>query len=189
MLAFIYLFIFDITACHRHLSHPKYSFIIFNGIRAISHFLYTFLLYFYIWKHLTWKSNQCFPELLILYSLKNYLFGCTPSSLWYVGFLVVVCELFCGMGDLVLWPGTEPPGLLNWEGSLSHRTTREVPLILYFVSKDSGQICPSVLKAGALGQPRGMECGGRRERVLEWGDTCTPVADSCQCMAKPTTIL
>ena len=22
-----------------------------------------------------------------------------------------------------------------------------------------------------------------------WGDTCTPVADSCQCMAKTTTIL
>ena len=32
-------------------------------------------------------------------------------------------------------------------------------------------------KDNALEQPRGM------------GDTCTPVADSCQCMAKTTTIL
>ena len=36
-------------------------------------------------------------------------------------------------------------------------------------------------KASALGQPRGMEWG--------WGCTCTPVADSCQCMAKTITIL
>ena len=41
-----------------------------------------------------------------------------------------------------------------------------MPLILYFVSKDSGQICPSALKAGALGQPIGMEWGGRWEGVL-----------------------
>ena len=40
------------------------------------------------------------------------------------------------------------------------------------------------LEAGALGQPRGSW-----EGVWEWGDTCTPVADSCQCMAKTTTIL
>ena len=31
----------------------------------------------------------------------------------------------------------------------------------------------------------GWEVGG----VLGWEDTCTPVADSCQCMAKTTTIL
>ena len=24
---------------------------------------------------------------------------------------------------------------------------------------------------------------------IKWGDTCTPMADSCQCMAKTTTIL
>ena len=39
------------------------------------------------------------------------------------------------------------------------------------------------LKAGALGQPWGV---GGDFRI---GDTCTPMADSCQCMAKTTTIL
>ena len=44
------------------------------------------------------------------------------------------------------------------------------------------------LDTGAPGQPRGMGWGGR------WGgfrmvDTCTPVADSHQRMAKTTTIL
>ena len=45
-----------------------------------------------------------------------------------------------------------------------------------------------VLRAGALGRPRGMgeEGGGRGD----WdGDTCKSMADSCQCMAKNTTIL
>ena len=32
----------------------------------------------------------------------------------------------------------------------------------------------------------GGEAGGRGSR---WWDTCTPMADSCQCMAKSTTIL
>ena len=46
-----------------------------------------------------------------------------------------------------------------------------------------------VLKVGALGQPKGMEWGGRWEWGSGWGDTCTAVADSRQCMAKTTTIL
>ena len=45
------------------------------------------------------------------------------------------------------------------------------------------------LKAGALGQLRGRGWGGRWEGGFGMGDTCTPVADSCQCMAKTTTIL
>ena len=45
------------------------------------------------------------------------------------------------------------------------------------------------LKAGALGQPRGVEWGGRWKGGLRQGDTCTTVADSCQCMAKTTAIL
>ena len=44
-------------------------------------------------------------------------------------------------------------------------------------------------KAGALGQPRGMESGGRQAGGhLGWG-TRAPVTDSCQRMAKTTTIL
>ena len=38
------------------------------------------------------------------------------------------------------------------------------------------------LKVGALGNPGGWD--GRQD-----GETCTPVADSCQCMAKTTIIL
>ena len=41
------------------------------------------------------------------------------------------------------------------------------------------------LKASALGQPRGM---GREQGSGE-GDTCTPMADSYQCMAKTTTTI
>ena len=40
------------------------------------------------------------------------------------------------------------------------------------------------VKAGALGQPRGMGWGGRREGHSGWGDTYAPMADSCRCMAK-----
>ena len=44
------------------------------------------------------------------------------------------------------------------------------------------------LKAGTLGEPRGMESGGRGEGCSGCGDTCIPVTDSCQYMAKTTTI-
>ena len=43
-----------------------------------------------------------------------------------------------------------------------------------------------MLGAGAWGRSRGMMWGGRWE--WEWfmfGSSCTPVADSCQCMPKP----
>jgi len=33
--------------------------------------------------------------------------------------------------------------------------------------------------AGALGRPRGMVQGGRREGGFRMGNTCIPVADSC----------
>ena len=35
----------------------------------------------------------------------------------------------------------------------------------------------------------GMRWGGRWERGFRMGSTCIPMADSCQCMAKTTTIL
>ena len=44
-------------------------------------------------------------------------------------------------------------------------------------------------KAGALGQLRGIGWEGMWEGGSGWGDTCIPVANSCQCMAKTTTIL
>ena len=45
------------------------------------------------------------------------------------------------------------------------------------------------LKAGARGRPWGMGWGGRREGSSGWGTHVTTMADSCQCMAKTTTIL
>ena len=42
-----------------------------------------------------------------------------------------------------------------------------------------------MLGAGALGWPRGMVWGGRWEGGFKIGNTCTPVAGSCWCMAKP----
>ena len=42
-----------------------------------------------------------------------------------------------------------------------------------------------MLGAGALGRPRGMVQGGRWEGVQDGEHICTPVADSCWCMAKP----
>ena len=40
-------------------------------------------------------------------------------------------------------------------------------------------------QGGALGRPRGMRLGGG----IVMGNTCKSMADSCQCMAKTTTIL
>ena len=41
-----------------------------------------------------------------------------------------------------------------------------------------------MLGAGALGRPRGILWGGRREESSGWGGTCIPVADSFWCLAK-----
>ena len=46
-----------------------------------------------------------------------------------------------------------------------------------------------VLGAGAPGRPRGMGWGGSFEGGIGMGDTCKSMADSCQCMAKTTTIM
>ena len=42
-----------------------------------------------------------------------------------------------------------------------------------------------MLGAGALGWPREMIWGERWEGGFRIGNSCTAVADSCQCMAKP----
>ena len=45
-----------------------------------------------------------------------------------------------------------------------------------------------VLRPGALGRPRGIGWRGRWEGGIGMGNTCKPMADSFQCMTKPTTI-
>ena len=52
---------------------------------------------------------------------------------------LVVLSLSCSMWDLVLWPGIEllPPAMRVQ--SLSHWTTREVPLIFFYIPLNTGQ--------------------------------------------------
>jgi len=48
------------------------------------------------------------------------------------------------------------------------------------------------MRQGAQGQGTGMTLKdgvGREGGEVQEGDTCTPMADSCQCMARNTTIL
>ena len=49
-------------------------------------------------------------------------------------------------------------------------------------------------ETGCLGlvywnDPEGWDAEGGMGEGFRMGNTCTPMADSCQCMAKPTTIL
>ena len=44
------------------------------------------------------------------------------------------------------------------------------------------------LRPGALGRPRGIGWRGRWEGGIRMGNTCRSMADSFQCMTKPTTI-
>ena len=63
------------------------------------------------------------------------------SLLQHSASLVAACEVFscdmqilsCGMWDLVPWPGIKPRTPAMGAESLSHWTTREVPLPIYFV--------------------------------------------------------
>ena len=55
--------------------------------------------------------------------------------IWLCQVLLAACGIFsCGTQDLVLWPGIKPlpPALGVW--SLSHGTTKEVPLLTYKIS-------------------------------------------------------
>ena len=45
-----------------------------------------------------------------------------------------------------------------------------------------------VLGPGALGRPRGIRVEREVGGGIEMGNTCNPMADSFQCMTKPTTI-
>ena len=74
----------------------------------------------------------------------------------------------------------EGKGGMIWENSIE---TCILPYVIDHQSKFDAW--NKALKLGTLGQPRGMGWGGR----FGMADTCSPVADSCQCIAKTTTIL
>ena len=70
----------------------------------------------------------------------------------------------------------EGKGGMIWEGSIE-------TCILSYVKWTVGPGLMHETRAGTLGRPRGMGWGGRQE------NTCKSMANSCQCMAKITTIL
>ena len=53
------------------------------------------------------------------------------------------------------------------------------------VAAKSLQLCPTLCDPITLRDGRGRDVGGG----FRMGNTCTPVADSWQCIAKPTTLL
>ena len=79
----------------------------------------------------------------------------------------------------------EGEGGMIWENSIE---TRILPYVKQITS-------PRVMHETGLSEPvhwdnpGGWDGEGGTGEGVQDGDTCTPVADSCQCMAKTTTIL
>ena len=92
-------------------------------------------------------SILSFKNVLLMNTFKNYLFIACGIYLCCGMQDLISCSirtLSCGMWDVVLWLGIEPrpPALGAW--SLSHWTTREVPLYLplfLFLDVSSGGSC------------------------------------------------
>ena len=80
----------------------------------------------------------------------------------------------------------EGEGGMIWEDSIE---TCILPYVKQIISHQSKfDAWNRALKAGALRQPRGM--GGEESgRGVQNEETRVPVANSCKCMAKTTTIL
>ena len=73
------------------------------------------------------------------------------------------------------------------EGGMICENSTETSILLYVKQMTS----PSSMHETGRSEPVHWDNpeGWDRERGLGSGDTCTPKADSCQCMAKITTIL
>ena len=71
---------------------------------------------------------------------------------------------------------------MTWENSIE-------TCILSYVKQiaSPGSMHETVLRSGAVGWPWGMEWGGRWEGVQD-GEHMYTHADSCECMAKTTTV-
>ena len=68
----------------------------------------------------------------------------------------------------------EGEGGMFWENGI------ETCNIIYETNRQSRfDVGYRMLGAGALGQPRGMVRGGRREGGSGMGNTCIPIVDSC----------
>ena len=76
-----------------------------------------------------------------------------------------------------------------WEKARVGRYERIALKHVYYHMKNRRPVHEAGFKAGALRQPRGIDWGGRWEEGSGWWNKCPPMTDSCQCMAKTTTIL
>ena len=93
----------------------------------------------YMWSYRNVESSFLLPlhGQIYLFLILIYWFVCAGFWLWHTGFLIFIATcgiLSCSTWDLVSWPGIEhgPPALGAW--SLSHWTTREVPLVRSLVT-------------------------------------------------------
>ena len=78
------------------------------------------------------------------------------------------------------WKQPRCPSADEWIRKLWYIYTME-----YYSAIKKMHLWYRMLRAGALGWPRGMGWGRSWKRGFRMGNTCTPMADSSQCMAKP----
>ena len=76
-----------------------------------------------------------------------------------------------------------------WVGCIKRTTSKHVYYLWWNRSPAQVGCMRQGLRAGALGRPRGIGWRGRWEGGSGWGNTCNSMADSCQCMIKPTAML
>ena len=101
----------------------------------------------------------------------------------------------------MIWGSALMKRTLNYKHKLGHKTLKKVRVgwferialnHVYYHMWNRSSVQVRCMRQGAQGQCTGMtlrdgmgrEVGG----TIRMGNTCTPMADSCQCMAKPTTI-
>ena len=83
--------------------------------------------------------------------------------------------VFCALG--------EGKGRMIWENGI------ETCILLYVKQTASpGSIHGTGAQGGCTGMTLRDGIGREVGRAFRMGDTCAPMADSCQCMAKTTTI-
>jgi len=99
--------------------------------------------------------EHLFMCLLAIYmsSLDKYVFCLLKKKLyiWLCWVFVEAYRIFsCSMWDLVLWPGIKPKPLALGAWSLTHWTTREVPVHFFFFFRLSYMSCLYILEINLL---------------------------------------
>ena len=73
-------------------------------------------------------------------SLSCTMWNCWPLS-WNVGSLVVAYELLVATCGIWFPDQGSNPGILHWDQSLSHQTTKKVPLMTFQKVRNSESFC------------------------------------------------